>query len=67
MRSWEWDWFIGWTAATIIILGIVTAVYFGATESSTKFYASMDKCTTAGGTFIPMGGGEAICMIGNKQ
>jgi len=67
MRSWEWDWFIGWTCGTVIILGIVTAVYFGVQDTNQKYYASMDKCTTAGGSFIPQSQGSAICMMGNKQ
>jgi len=67
MRSWEWDWFIGWTCATIIVLGFVTAVYFGVQDTNAKYYASMDKCTAAGGTFIPMARGDAICMMGLKQ
>ena len=67
MRSWEWDWFIGWTAGTVIILGIVTAIYFGSTENSQKYYASMDKCIASGGSFIPMRGSEAMCIQGLKQ
>jgi len=66
MRSWEWDWFIGWTAGTVIILGIVTAIYFGVRDTNQKYYASMDKCTAASGTFIPTSQGNAICMMGNK-
>ena len=67
MRSWEWDWFIGWTAATVIILGIVFTIYNGVIDSNQKYYASMDKCTAAGGTFIPTGGHSgAICLMGVK-
>jgi hypothetical protein len=67
MRSWEWDWFIGWTAAAVIILGVVAAIYFGVTDTNQKYYASMDKCTSAGGSFIPMARGDAICLMGVKQ
>ena len=67
MRSWEWDWFIGWTCATIIILGLLTAIYFGTVDTSQRYYASMDKCTAAGGSFIPIRGSEAICIMGAKQ
>jgi len=68
MRNWEWDWdwFIGWTCATVIILGFLTAIYFGTTDTNQRYYASMDKCTTAGGSFIPIRGSEAICLMGNK-
>jgi len=66
MRSWELDWLIGWSAATTIILGIVTAVYFGVQDTNQKYYASMDKCITAGGSFIPQSQGSAICMMGVK-
>jgi hypothetical protein len=67
MRSWEWDWFIGWTASAVIILGLAFTIYNGVLDSNQKYYASMDKCTAAGGTFIPMARGDAICMMGNKQ
>jgi hypothetical protein len=67
MRSWELDWLIGWTGATVIILGLVTAIYFGSIDNSQKYYASMDKCIAAGGSFIPMRGSEAICIQGMKQ
>lgn len=67
MSKFEWDWFIGWTCATVTILGIVTAIYFGVQDANAKYYASMDKCTVAGGSFIPMARGDAICLMGNKQ
>jgi hypothetical protein len=67
MGRFEWDWFIGWTCATTIVLGIVTMIYFGVQSSNEKYYASMDKCTSAGGTFIPQSQGNAICLIGLKQ
>ena len=65
----EWDWFIGWTCATATVLGIITAIYFGTTEANQKYYASIDKCTAAGGSTIPVGHGEILClMVGvNKQ
>jgi len=67
MSRFEWDWFIGWTCATVTILGIVTAIYFGVQNTNAKYYASMDKCTAAGGSFIPQGSGEALCLMGVKQ
>ena len=67
MSRFEWDWFIGWTCATTIVLGVVTMIYFGVQSSNEKYYASMDKCTNAGGTFIPQSQGYAICLIGLKQ
>lgn len=67
MNSWELDWLIGWTGAVIIILGVVTAIYFGSTENGQKYYASMDKCIASGGSFIPMRGSEAMCIQGLKQ
>lgn len=67
MGKFEWDWFIGWTGATVIILGFVTAIYFGSVDNSQKYYASMDRCIAAGGSFIPMRGSEAICIQGIKQ
>ena len=67
MGRFEWDWFIGWTGATVTVLGIVTAIYFGTTEANQKYYASMDKCTAAGGSFIPTSQGNAICIMGVKQ
>ena len=67
MGRFEWDWFIGWTCATVTILGIVTAIYFGVQNTNAKYYASMDKCIAAGGSFIPMARGDAICMMGLKQ
>jgi hypothetical protein len=67
MSRFEWDWFIGWTGAAAIILGVAFAIYCGVIDSNQKYYASMDKCTAAGGTFIPMARGDAICMMGNKQ
>ena len=68
MGRFEWDWFISWTCATAIVLGIITAIYFGTTEASQKYYASIDKCTAAGGSTIPVGRGEILCLMGvNKQ
>jgi hypothetical protein len=67
MGRFEWDWFIGWTCATVTILGIVTAIYFGVQDTNAKYYASMDKCTAAGGSFIPTSQGNAICIMGVKQ
>lgn len=67
MNKWELDWFIGCTTAVVIVLGIVAAIYFGATDANQKYYASMDKCIAATGTFIPMRGGEAVCIMGVKQ
>ena len=67
MYSWDWDFFIGWTAATVIVLGLAFTIYNGVIDSNQKYYASMDKCTAAGGTFIPTSQGNAICMMGNKQ
>ena len=67
MGRFEWDWFIGWTCMTVTILGIITAIYYGTADSNQRYYASMDKCTTAGGSFIPMARGDAICLMGVKQ
>lgn len=67
MRNFEWDWFIGWTCATVIILGLAAALYFGSQNHNEKYYASMDKCIAAGGSFIPQHGGNAVCFMGNKQ
>jgi hypothetical protein len=66
MRSLEWDWFIGWTCATVIILGLLTAIYYGTADTNQRYYSSMDKCIAAGGSFIPIRGSEAICLMGNK-
>jgi hypothetical protein len=67
MGRFEWDWFIGWTCMTVTILGIITAIYYGTVDSNQRYYASMDKCTAAGGSFIPMARGDAICLTGVKQ
>jgi hypothetical protein len=67
MRSWEFDWMIGWIAATIIVLGLAFTIYNGVLDSNQKYYASMDRCISAGGTFIPMDRRDAICIMGNKQ
>jgi hypothetical protein len=67
MGRFEWDWFIGWTCATIMVLGILTAIYYGAQNSNEKYYEAMNKCTAAGGTFIPTSRGEVMCLMGNKQ
>ena len=67
MDRFEWDWIVGCMTAVIIILGIVAAVFFGSIDNNQKYYASMDKCIAAGGSFIPMRGSEAICIQGLKQ
>jgi hypothetical protein len=66
MNKWEWEFFIGCTTAVVIVLGVVTMIYFGVQSSNEKYYASMDKCTAAGGTFIPQSQGNAICLMGVK-
>jgi hypothetical protein len=50
-----------------MVLGIVSMIYFGVQSTNEKYYASMDKCIAAGGSFIPQFQGNAICMMGNKQ
>ena len=67
MDRFEWDWFIGCTTAAVITLGIAAAIFFGVMDTNQKYYASMDKCISSGGSFIPMRGGEAVCMVGVKQ
>ena len=67
MNKWELDFFIGCTTAAVIVLGIVSMIYFGVQSTNEKYYASMDKCIAAGGSFIPQSQGSAICMMGNKQ
>ena len=66
MGRFEWDWFIGCTTAAVITLGIVSMIYFGVQSTNEKYYASMDKCIVAGGSFIPTSQGNAICMMGVK-
>jgi len=63
----EWEWLIGCTTAVIMTLSIVSAIYFGTTNTNEKYYASMDKCTSSGGSFIPQSQGSAICLMGVKQ
>ena len=67
MNKWEWEFFIGCTTAAVIVLGVVTMIYFGVQDTNAKYYASMDKCTSAGGSFIPTSQGNAICLMGVKQ
>ena len=67
MGRFEWDWFIGWTCATTVVISLITMIYFGTTDNYQRYYASMDKCTAAGGSFIPQGRGDAICLMGVKQ
>ena len=67
MNKWEWEFFIGCTTAAVIVLGVVSMIYFGVQDTNAKYYASMDKCIAAGGTFIPQSQGNAICMMGVKQ
>ena len=63
----EWDWFIGCTCGTVVILGILITIYLGSADNNQRYYASMDKCIAAGGSFIPMRGSEAVCIQGVKQ
>lgn len=67
MNNWGLDLFIGCTTAVVIVLGVVAAIYFGMLDNNQKYYASMEKCIAAAGTFVPMRGGEAFCFMGNKQ
>ena len=67
MYKFEWDWFIGCVTFALVVLGLTTAIYFGVQNTNAKYYASMDKCTAAGGSFIPQGSGEALCLMGVKQ
>ena len=63
----EWDWFIGCTSATIVVLGVLITIYLGSSDNNQRYYASMDKCIAAGGSFIPMRDSEALCIQGVKQ
>ena len=49
-----------------MVLGIVTTIYLGSSDNNQRYYASMDKCTAAGGSFIPQSRGDAICIMGFK-
>jgi len=47
-------------------LGIVSMIYFGVQNTNEKYYASMDKCIAAGGSFIPTSQGNSVCLMGVK-
>ena len=66
MSRFEWDWFIGWTCATTMVLGIVATIYFGVIDTNQRYYDSVNKCIVAGGSFVPQYGG-GLCMMGVKQ
>jgi len=66
MARFEWDLFIGCTTAAVVILGIVSMIYFGVQNTNEKYYASMDKCIAAGGSFIPTSQGNSVCLMGVK-
>lgn len=67
MGRFEWDWFIGCMTAVIIVVAFVVTIYLGSADNNQRYYASMDKCIAAGGSFIPMRGSEALCIQGVKQ
>lgn len=61
------EFLIGCTTAVVITLGIISAIYFGVQNTNEKYYAAMDKCISASGSFIPTPQGNAICLMGLKQ
>lgn len=67
MSRFDLDFPMGCFAVVAVVLGITSAFYFGSVDNNQKYYASMDKCIAAGGSFIPMRGSEAVCFMGNKQ
>jgi hypothetical protein len=67
MYKFDWDFFIGCMTFALVVLGLTTAIYFGVQSTNAKYYASMDRCTAAGGSFIPQGRGDALCLMGVKQ
>ena len=66
MGRFDLDFPMGCIAVVAIILGIASAFYFGSIDNNQKYYASMDKCIAAGGSFIPMRNSEALCLMSNK-
>jgi len=67
MNKWEWEFFIGCTTAAVIVLGVVTMIYFGASSNNERYYDSMNKCIAAGGSFIPQNGSGSVCLMGKNQ
>jgi hypothetical protein len=67
MNKWELEFFIGCTTAAVIVLGVVTMIYFGASSNNERYYDSMNKCIAAGGSFIPQNGSGSVCLMGMKQ
>ena len=67
MNKWEWEFFIGCTTAVVIVLSVVSMIYFGASSNNERYYDSMNKCIAAGGSFIPQNGSGSVCLMGMKQ
>lgn len=67
MSRFELEWVVGWACATVIVLGVVSMIYLGASSNNQRYYDSMNKCIAAGGSFIPQNGSGSVCLMGMKQ
>ena len=66
MNNVDWNWIVGWIGATIFGIVFVCVIGYNVFESNQRYYDSMNKCITSGGSFVPTINNNANCLMGNK-
>jgi len=56
---------VGCVCLAAVIISIVAAFYFGATNSNIRYHNAMNECIQARGTWVPTGA-SGTCVI-NRQ
>lgn len=50
-----------------VVIAIIASIYFGIMHSNQLYYATMQQCIEAHGTWIPNhGSGSGACVINNQ-
>lgn len=57
---------VGCVCLAAVLISVVAALYFGATNSSILYHNAMNECIQARGTWVPAIGNTGSCVI-NKQ
>ena len=58
-------WIVGCVCAAAVAITIVLSIYYGTTSGSVRYYATMNECIQARGTWVPSNN-TASCII-NKE
>ena len=58
-------WTVGCVCVAAVLITIVLSIYYGTTNSSVRYHASMSECIQARGTWVPSIN-TGSCVINNQ-